>query len=159
MMRRRVLVACLAITACGGASRSAPTTNAGSAEGVYEYSASVPYQVGTTIRVHGTLSVVGDSLFVQPDSGCFLYRPAVGQAPIRPGAATLTCGGASLKFDRRNLKSGTWYSVVQVPKQRNVCAQYEPRDAARSPRCLRWRPETYYESQRRTGVVQVRLIQ
>ena len=159
MMRMRVLIACLAITACGGASRSASATNSGSEEGVYEYSASVPYQAGKTIRVQGTLSVVGDSLFVQPDSGCYLYRPAAGQAPVRPGAATLNCGGASLNFDRRNLKSGTWFSVVQVPKQRNVCAQYEPRDAARSPRCLRWRPETYYESQRRTGVVQVRLIQ
>jgi hypothetical protein len=35
MMRNRVLVASLAITVCGGASRSAPTTNAGSEEGVY----------------------------------------------------------------------------------------------------------------------------
>ena len=155
----RVLIACLAITGCGGASRTAPATYSGSDEGVYEYSASVPYQAGKTIRVQDTLSVVGDSLYVQPDSGCYLYRPASGQAPVRPGAATLNCGAASLNFDRRNLKSGTWFSVVQVPKQRNVCVQYEPRDPARSPRCLRWRPETYYESQRRTGVVQVRLIQ
>lgn len=162
-MRPRLLIACVAITACGGGSRSTPSTASTSVspEGVYEYLATIPgYQPGKTLIVQGTLSVVGDSLFVQPDSGCFLFRPMrVGQEPVRPGTATLTCGGASLNFDRRNLKSGTWYSFVQVPKQRNACVQYEPRDAARSPRCIRSRPETYYESQRRSGVVQIRLIQ
>jgi hypothetical protein len=156
------MIACVAITACGGASRSVPSMSSASdsPEGVYEYSATIPgFQPGKTLRVQGTLSIVGDSLFVQPVSGCVLYRPAIGQAPVRPGAATLNCGGASLHFDRRNLKSGTWYSVVQVPKQRNACVQYEPRDAARSPRCIRSRPETYYESQRKSGVVQIRLIQ
>jgi hypothetical protein len=162
-MRPKLLIACVAITACGGASRNAELTTSpsNSLEGVYQYSATIPgYQPGKTLRVQGTLTVVGDSLFVQPDSGCVLYQPTrVGQEPIRAGAATLNCGGASLNFTRRNLKSGTWYSVVQVPKQRNTCVQYEPRDAARSPRCIRSRPETYYESQRRSGVVQIRLIQ
>jgi len=161
MDRWIAVTACIVTGACGG-SRGAPSTeSAASQEGIYEYSASIPgYQVGRTIRVRGTLSVVGDSLYVQPDSGCVLYQPTrPGQAPVRAGTATLNCGEASLNFDRRNLKSGQWFSYVQVPKQRNTCVQYEPRDPARSPRCLRSRPETYYERQQRTGVVQIKPIQ
>lgn len=161
MHRRLVVLACGFACACAG-SRGTPATDAlMSEEGIYEYSASIPgYQIGRTIRVRGSLSVVGDSLFIQPDSGCVLYRPPTSaQGSVRAGTATLTCAEASLFFDRRNLKSGTWFSYVQVPKQRNVCVQYEPRDAARAPRCLRSRPETYYERQQRTGVVQIRPIQ
>jgi len=161
-MGPKLLITCVVIAACGGSSRGAPSTTlpSDSPEGVYEYSATIPgYQPGTTLRVQGTLSVVGDSLFVQPDSGCVLYRPTrVGQEQGRAGTATLNCGRASLNFDRRNLKSGTWSGLVQVPKQRNTCVQYEPRDAARSPRCIRSRPETYYENQRRSGVVQIKAI-
>jgi hypothetical protein len=159
MQRWIAVTTCIALSACGSARRSAHSTTSPSVsnEGVYEYSATIPgYQPGKTLRVQGTLSVVGDSLFVQPDSGCVLYNPTVRQAP---GAATINCGRASLNFDRRNLKSATWSGFVQVPKQRNSCVQYEPRDAARSPRCIRYRPETYYENQRRSGPVQLRLIQ
>jgi hypothetical protein len=116
---------CIALSACGSARRSAHSTTSPSVsnEGVYEYSATIPgYQPGKTLRVQGTLSVVGDSLFVQPDSGCVLYNPTVRHAP---GAATINCGRASLNFDRRNLKSATWSGFVQVPKQRNSCVQYE----------------------------------
>jgi len=116
MQRWIAVTTCIALSACGSARRNAHSTTSPSVsnERVYEYSATIPgYQPGKTLRVQGTLSVVGDSLFVQPDSGCVLYNPTVRQAP---GAATITCGGASLNFDRRNLKSATWSGFVQVPK-------------------------------------------
>ena len=158
-MHRRLMVLAFGF-ACTG-SRRMPATDASTSEdGIYEYSASIPaFQIGKTIRVRGSLTVVGDSLFVQPDSGCAVYRPTTATQKPMPGIVSLTCGEAGLNFDRRNLKSGRWYSYVQVPKQRNVCVQYEPRDPARTQRCLRSRPETYYERQPRSGVVQIKPIQ
>jgi len=155
------LTTCAALVACGG-SRNAPETDPGSsaADAFYEYSASIPgYQPGSTLRVTGSLTMIGDSLFVQPGSGCSIYRRNESAiAATSPESATVNCAGASLSFDGRNLKSGRWFATVQVPKQRNVCVQYEPRDPARSPRCLRFRPETYYVREQRSGGVQIKRI-
>ena len=157
MDRRLASLICLASIACGGAARSgaspdmSPTANAG----VYEYSASVPgREPGSTVRVNGTIAVVGDSLIIHPSAGCAQVETKV------VSAVSVNCSGISLTFDRRNLSGGTWYSIVSVPKQRNACAQYEQTgDRARSPRCIRWRPETYYVQERRTGRVALRSIQ
>lgn len=149
------------LAACAG-SRSATETEARSstADGQYEYSASIPsYQPGRTLRVTGSLAIVGDSLFVYPGSGCTVTRhnrSAI--AGTSPGSAAVNCAGASLSFDARNMRSGRWVTVVPVPKQRNVCVEYEPRDPARTRRCIRYRPETYYESQQRSGVVQIKRL-
>jgi hypothetical protein len=77
-------------------------------------------------------------LFVQPESVCQVHRRS-------QGSVTLYCG-ASLSFDAENevWKVGT---MVQVPRQRNVCVQYRPRDPRRQPRCIRSVPETYYVSE------------
>lgn len=153
-----VLTSLATIVACGG-SRNAPETGARppTAEGLYEYSASIPgYQPGSTLRVKGSLRVAGDSLFAQPDSGCYIPQSAI--AGTNPGSAAVNCAGALLSFDARNMKSGRWIATVQVPKQRNVCVQYEPRDPARQPRCIRSRPETYYVREQRSGVVQIKPI-
>ena len=159
MNRWIALTSCAALNACGG-SRSAPETDAGSSGGLYEYSASIPgFQPGSTLRVTGSLTMIGDSLLVQPGSGCAVYRRSQSEiAPTSPGSAMVNCAGASLSFDARNLKSGRWFATVQVPRQRNVCVQYEPRDPARSPRCLRFRPETYYVREQRTGGVQIKRV-
>lgn len=152
MNRWIALTSCGAAIACAG-SRNAPATDASSptAVGLYEYSATIPgYQPGSTLRVRGILTVVGDSLFVQSESGCPVYRRS-------QGSVTVHCG-ASLSFDARNLRSGRWVTMVQVPRQRNVCVQYEPRDPARQPRCIRSRPETYYVSEPRSGAVQIKRI-
>ena len=155
------LTSCAALIACGGA-RNAPETDDSSpvADRLYEYSASIPgYQPGSTFRVKGSLTVVGDSLFVQPGSGCTAYRRnQSGTESSSPGSVMVNCAGASLSFDARNMKSGRWITMVQVPRQRNVCVQYEPRDPARTQRCLRSRPETYYVREQRSGGVQIKLI-
>jgi hypothetical protein len=158
--RRTITLSCVAALACGGGARSGATMDAPSRsrDGVYEYTASIPgAQAGSTIRVQGTLAFVDDSLVVHPDGNCGVAVSRV--APIHR-LASLNCGGgATLTLDLRNGASGTWSTMVSVPKQRNACVEYAPRDPARSPRCIRWRPETYYVRERRSGPVRIRLIQ
>ena len=164
MNRSITVLACFVITGCGGA-RSAPsTTSSGSNDGVYEFSAVVPTtQQGTqravsTLRVTGTLSVVNDSLLVQPGPNCYL-GPYGAPGPATSRVETIYCGSATLTFDKRNPASARWSATVQVPKQRNACAQYETRPpTGNSPRCIQYRVETYYVSERRTGAVQVKRI-
>ena len=142
----------VAVIACRG-TRNAPETdvNSPTAGRVYEYSATIPgYQAGSNFRVSGSLTIVADSLFVQPESACQIHRRS-------QGSVTLYCG-VSLSFDARNMRSGRWVTMVQVPRQRNVCVQYEPRDPTRQPRCIRSVPETYYVSEQRSGAVQIKRI-
>jgi hypothetical protein len=108
MIRRFVLVGCFAAAACGGASRSNPATESADAskDGVYEYTASIPgEQLGSTIRIRGTLVVLGDSLIVHPDSNCFVTE----MRQLRRRTASYSVAGAgSLAFDRRNPTRSTW---------------------------------------------------
>lgn len=157
--------ACAALCACGS-SRGAPTVEApsGSGEGIYEFSASIPArQAGTTIRVQGTFTLVGDSLLVQSPNGC---EAVVSRGPAAPNgvpsSATVRsfyCGGALLTFDRRDpVKAARWFASVPVPKQRNACVEYRTSENRRQV-CVRWRPETYYTYETRSGGIQVRPIQ
>ena len=165
MNRWIALVSCVALTACGG-SRSTPAVGAtsGSADGVYEFNVSVPaYEPGKTLRVQGTLTVLGDSLIIQSPNSCEdvvgLVRYMPKGMPSANAARGFNCGGAWFSFNRRDpVKSATWYATVPIPKQRNACAEYRVNDARRQV-CVRWRPETYYEYQSRSGSIPLRLIQ
>ena len=160
MIRPIALLLSFAIAACGGA-RHAPSAGSGSDEGVYEYSATIPTrQPGQTLRVSGTFSVLEDSLYVQHGNECYQVAPGTsGMAPSTGSVANLYCGSALVTFDRRNPTSAKWLATVPVPRQRNVCAEYEPRPpSGNNPRCIRWRVESYYTYEQRTGVVQVKRI-
>ena len=157
---RRVVMSCLAAAACGGTSRSAPSTESAEAskEGVYEYSASIPgEQMGRTLRIRGTLVVLHDSMIVHPDSNCFVSEV---RKVLNTGGVTLSCGRGitTVTFDQRNPTGATWVGWVQVPKQRNACVEYRINEARRQV-CVRYRPETYYARESRSGPVQVKLVQ
>lgn len=165
-LRWLAVLSCAASSACGG-SRGAPSANAPSSatEGVYDFSANIPgEQLGSTIRVRGSFAIAGDSLVIHPDSNCSLADPETTarmassyRATVGPGISSLSCrGGARLTFDRRNPTGAQWFAVVRVPKQRNACAEYTRRETREV--CVRYRPETYYEMQQRSGGVQVKLI-
>ena len=153
----------LALSACGG-SRSAPTAKSPSEskEGNYEFSASIPArQPGTTIRVQGTFTLVGDSLFVQSATGCDavvqLGPAAPNGVPSKAIARSFYCGGGLLSFDRRDpVRGARWTATVPVPKQRNACVEYVRRETRQV--CVRYRPETYYTTELRSGGIQVRRI-
>ena len=164
-MTRWLFTTCLTIIACGG-SRTTPSTDAAlrANEGVYEFSASVPSrEVGQTIRVQGTLSIIEDSLFIQSPNGCYdaAYRGPGNPngVPSGPNYKIVSCGGALLAFNRRDpVKSAQWYATVPVPKQRNACVEYRMNEARRQV-CIRYQPETYYTYESRSGGVLVKLIQ
>jgi hypothetical protein len=161
MNRPIALLICFAIAACGGARHTPSAASSGSNEGVYEFSATIPTrQPGQTLRISGTFSVVDDSLYVQHRNECYQVAPGASGLPPSTGTvATLYCGGALVTFDRRNPTSAKWVATVPVPKQRNVCAEYEPRPpTGNNPRCIRQRVESYYTYEQRTGVVQVKRI-
>lgn len=126
-------------------------------DGVYEYSANIPgSQPGRTLWVRGSFTIVGDSLFIQSDTNCTATRPAT---QLDPAIGRIYCGAAILSIDRRNPTASRWNGSVQVPKQRMVCVEYEPRPpSGNRPRCLRQKPEAYYENQLRSGVVQIKRI-
>lgn len=156
----------LAASACGG-TRGASSVDAASAktDGIFDFVANVPgQQMGSTIRVRGTLAIVGDSLVVHPDTNCAIFTPEMNarlvasqRASIGPGVASLYCqGGARLTFYRHNPSAARWSATVRVPKQRNACVEYVRRETRQV--CARYRPETYYEQQIRSGGIQVRLI-
>jgi hypothetical protein len=107
------------------------------------------------MRIRGTLVVIGDSLIVHPDSNCVIAEVREARSP---GGVRLNCRGASVNFDRRNPTAATWFTRVKVPKQRNACVEYRFNEARRQV-CVRYRPETYYADESRSGPVQVRLIQ
>src|SRR5687767_4025220 len=159
-----LMVASVVLGACGGA-RSSPSADAPSEAryGVYEFSASVPaYEPGKTQRIQGTLTVLADSVFIQSPNGCTnasertRYFPR--GMPYVPGAKGFyDCGGTWLSFAGRNpVKSAMWYASVPVPKQRNACVEYVRRETRQV--CVRYRPETYYEYQTRSGALQLKLI-
>src|SRR5688572_27916645 len=129
------VTSCAAVIACRGA-RNRPETDARSptAGTVYEYSATIPgYQPGSTFRMRGSLTIVADSLFVDPAAACQIHRRS-------QGSVTAYCG-ASLSSDARNMRSGRWVTMVRVPRQRTVCVQYEPADPSWLRRCSRVLPE------------------
>lgn len=155
--------ACAVVGACGG-SRSGPSvdTSSDARYGVYEFTATVPsYEPGKTIRLQGTLTIVGDSLLIQSPNGC-VAAADYGRVMPRGMPATTTargfyCGGAWLSFAGRDpVKSAAWYASVPVPKQRNACVEYVRRETRQV--CVRYRPETYYEYQTRSGGLQLKLI-
>lgn len=151
----------LAAYGCG-VSRGSPSVGApAEAEGVYEFTASIPArETGSTLRVRGTLSIIADSMYVQTANACAVLD---GSAPAPTGSASgagtirLGCSGAFLMFERRNPAAAKWYATVSVPRQRNVCVEEEVREARRRV-CVRRRPETYYTPEQRTGGIQVRRI-
>ena len=156
--------ACVATMSCGG-SRGAPSVDSpsGAAEGVYEFSANLPaYEPGKTLHIQGTLTIIGDSLIVQSPNGCTAelgrtqYFPR--GMPYVPGAkGWYNCGGTWLSFRARDpVKSAIWYASVPVAKQRNACVEYVRRETRQV--CVRYRPETYYEHQTRSGGIQVKRV-
>lgn len=163
MNRSIVTLACIALGACGGA-RSSPSVEAKSKDGFYEFSAAIPssQQGEGTVRVQGTLSAFDDSLWVQTGSSeCAVVPvPERYRTPSDKRVATVYCRtGARITFDRRDPTSARWYARVAVPKQRNTCVEYGPRPpTGNRPNCLRWRPETYYTYEQRSGAVQVKRI-
>ena len=164
MNRSIVTLVCIALGACGGARSSPSVEGAKSKDGVYEFSAAVPatQQGEPTLRVNGTLSAFDDSLWVQPGSSeCAAVTPSERyHTPSDDRVATVYCrGGARLTFDRRAPTSARWHMRVAVPKQRNTCAEYGPlpTNGNRKP-CIRWRTETYYTYEQRSGAVQVKRI-
>ena len=162
-MHRSILsLACIALGACGGA-RSKPATDApNSKDGVYTFSAIVPlYQPGSSVTAEGTLSFFDDSLLVQTGPECRPAQPSERyQTPSSERYTTINCSGATLNFDRKDPEASKWTTWVQVPKQRNICVDYAPRPTGggNTPRCLQWKPETYYVRQQRTGKVLVKRV-
>lgn len=158
-MRALVLILALAGCASGG-SAGASREARGPVEGIYEFFANIPYaQTGTqsTLRVRGTISVVDDSVYVQPDASC--VPASVDERGVPNRWLAFNCMGASLTFERSNPTAARWSSYVQVPRLRNVCVDYAPRPATgNAPRCLQWRRETYYTRELRSGTIQVKRI-
>ena len=108
----------------------------------------------------GTLSAFDDSLFVQTGPEC---RPVTWaeryRTPSTDRVATIYCDGATLTFEKKNPESARWSTRVQVPKQRNACVEYEPMGrGGNRPRCIRYKPETYYTYEQRSGTIQVKRI-
>ena len=164
MNRWMLTVASVALGACGGA-RSSSSADApfNTRDGVYEFSANVPaYEPGKTLRIQGTLTILGDSVFIQSPNGCAAasertrYFPK--GMPYVPGSkGFFDCGGTWLSFAGRDpVKSAMWYATVPIAKQRNACVEYVRRETRQV--CVRYRPETYYEYQTRSGGIQVRLV-
>ena len=162
MNRWIAIMSATALCACGGARTSPATDGATSKEGVYTFSAIIPlYEPGTSVTAQGTVSFFDDSLLVQTGPECTPYQPSERyKTPSTERVRIIHCGGASLQFDRQKPESAKWYTWVQVPKQRNVCVDYAPRPTGggNTPRCLQYRPETYYVRQQRTGKVQIKRV-
>lgn len=162
MNRFVTIMSATMLCACGGA-RSAPSNDGTvSKEGVYEFSASIPtWQPGSSVQVKGTFSAFDDSVYVQTGPECVPYTPSERyRTPSTDRVTQIFCQGATLTFEKKNPTAVKWFSRVQVAKQRNTCVDYAPRPTAggNTPRCLRWKPETYYVTQQRTGRVQVKRI-
>lgn len=153
MQRWIAVTAFIALSACGG-SRSAPTVEAPSAsrEGLYEFSASTPNQV-----IQGTIRLGSEALDVQFATPCQPEAKTRGMPSGMPSSTSVSryyCSGTWLTFDRRNPTSAKWFSLVELPRRREVCARYETQNGRQV--CVSRSTETYYVNESRSGVIQVR---
>jgi len=154
MQRWYAVTACIALSACGGSSRGASSVEAptASSEGRYEFSATTPTQV-----IRGTVRVSSDAMDVQFDTPCQSEATTRGMPSGMPSSTSVSrhyCGGAWLTFDRRNPTSAKWFASVQLPRRREVCARYETQGGRQV--CVSRSTETYYVTENRSGVIQVR---
>jgi hypothetical protein len=154
MQRWFAVSACIALTACGGSSRGAPSVEAPSIsrEGQYEFSATTPNQV-----IRGTIHASSDAMNVQFETPCQSDATTQGMPSGMPSSTSVSryyCSGAWLTFDRRNPSSAKWFASVQLPRAREVCARYETQSGRQV--CVSRNTETYYINETRAGVIQVR---
>jgi hypothetical protein len=155
-MKHRAGVAMLPmLLACGG-SGAAPETAvpAGPIEGIYEFVANLPNQ-----QVRGTISVIGDTITVDPVSDhC---RPLA--APPDPLFIKYSCQGTGsyeelrLSIDRRKpVQLSRWVASYRVTRTRQICIAYSTRNGQRT--CVQTQTETYETTDTRTGNLQLRLV-
>jgi hypothetical protein len=154
MQRWFAVTACIALTACGGSSRGAPSVDAppASSEEHYEFSATTPNQV-----IRGTVRVSSDAMDVQFETPCQSETTSRGMPSGMPSSTSISrhaCGGTWLTFDRRNPTSAKWFASVQLPRRREACSRYETQNGRQV--CVSRSTETYYINETRTGVIQVR---
>jgi hypothetical protein len=148
-----LLASSMACAGAGGAPEAEVAVRA-PAEGKYDYIANLPGQ-----QVRGTLSVVGDTIIVDPMAD--YCRPTV-RTPD-PLAIHYTCNGPGsfeqiyLRIDRRNpAQLSKWSATYRVQRQRDVCAQYAIRDGRQV--CVLTKTEMYETTESRTGNLQVRKL-
>ena len=138
------------LLSCASGGGSPTSRDVASAEGTYDFVATVPGQA-----VRGTLQVTADTMLFSPVEGCNsnIRAEPIGRASYA-GVFRYACSSAVLEFDRRNpVRSSKWSATVQVKRRREVCAERAVRNGREV--CIRNTIETYEVPERRSGSIQV----
>ena len=166
-MRRVVLPVFATVIACAGG-RTSESAVEGSVpeEASYQFSATIPFSDATsktrTYQLSGVFVRLGDSLFVQPDANCQTLAPEAPDGrgpkgmPTGAGFVRMYCRGAWLTFNRSSPSSARWYTLVSVPREREVCERTGTRNGRQG--CVRKSMQTYYVTETRSGTIQVRML-
>ena len=162
-----VLPICATVIACA-AGRTSESVVEGSVpeEATYEFIATIPVSDAAhktrTYQLSGVFVRLGDSLFVQPNASCQQLAPEAPNArgpkgmPTGSGFVRVYCSGAWLTFNRGNPSTARWYTLVSVPREREVCERTGTRNGRQG--CVRKSMQTYYETETRSGTIQVRVL-
>lgn len=154
-MRKWMVVAPVACAiGCGGARPAPETAPPAAVNGVYTFSAATPAQL-----IRGRIRLIDETMSVEFETTCASTPSAAPMPRGMPSSLTTQryyCDGVWLTFDRHNPSNGRWFATVQTPKQREVCSRYESQGGRQV--CVSRSTETYYESESRSGTVQVQRI-
>jgi hypothetical protein len=140
----------VALLSCASGGGSATSRDVASAEGMYDFFATVPGQ-----GVRGTLQVTADTMLFNAVEGCNsnIRSEPIGHTSYA-GVFRYACSSAVLEFDRRNpVRSSKWSATVQIKRRREVCAERAVRNGREV--CIRNTIETYEVPERRSGSIQV----
>lgn len=147
------LCAGLALAACGGRASQSPFLEAAPSapSGAYEYVANLPGH-----RVEGMIAIVRDTIILEARDG--RCKPLMGAASLH--SITYECLSVGrydvvlFLLDRRNaVQRSRWTAIERVVRKRQVCAEYAMRSGRRV--CVRYTEETYEDSLRHTGTLQL----
>lgn len=76
--------------------------------------------------------------------------------PTGAGFVRMYCSGAWLTFNRGNPSAARWYTLVNVPREREVCERTGTRNGRQG--CVRKSTQTYYVTETRSGTIQVKML-
>jgi hypothetical protein len=135
-------------------------------EATYQFIATIPFsdpaRATRTYQLSGVVVRLGDSLFVQPDANCQPLAPEAPDGrgpkgmPTGAGFVRMFCSGAWLTFNRGSPSSARWYTLIALPREREVCEQTGTRNGRQG--CVRKSRQTYYVTETRSGPIQVRML-
>ena len=143
------------LTSCAsGGTGTATRAATQPAEGTYEFSANTPNQL-----IRGNIRVGPEGTAVRFETACQSEATVRARPRGMPSSVSMMsyhCGGTWLTFDRSNPAHAKWYSTVELPRRREVCARYDTVNGRQV--CVSRTTETYYVPETRSGGSQLRRL-